>query len=130
MIKIFILSFFFSIILYSQQDSVLNKQDSTLNPIKNINLKPVENYTDSSNKVKNLVTIGTVEYGVKIDSLPIWKIDAAMNLIGNLQEKFDYFPLQKRLELIDSINKIGIKNPTKYIYDSLKINWIFLKEQL
>src|SRR5690606_9484406 len=95
---------FFSVLLYSQQESVLIKQDSNSIKTKNINLEQIENVIDSTSKnVKNIVTIGKVEYGVKIDSLPIWKVDAAMNLIGKLQEKFAYFPLQKRLELIDSI---------------------------
>lgn len=74
---------------------------------------------------RNIVTIGSVEFGSKIDSIPVWKVDAAMNLIANMSNKFAYYPLEEKLILIDSLRKKNIANPSKVIIDSLKINWIF-----
>lgn len=74
---------------------------------------------------RNIVTIGSVEFGSKIDSIPVWKVDAAMNLIANMSDKFAYYPMEEKLNLIDSLRKKNIANPSKVIVDSLKINWIF-----
>ena len=76
-------------------------------------------------KNRNIVTIGSVEFGTKIDSIPVWKVDAAMNLIANMSDKFAYYPMEEKLNLIDSLRKKNIANPSKVIIDSLKINWVF-----
>lgn len=85
----------------------------------------ISDTTITKEKSKHIVTIGKVEYGSKIDLLPLWKIDAAMNLIGGLTNKFSYFPFKEKLDYIDSLKKSNVDNPLVYMKDSLGINWIF-----
>lgn len=84
--------------------------------------------TDSSQvleRAKHIVTIGTIEFGTKIDSIPLWKVDAAMNLIGGMTSKFSYLPFKEKLYYIDSLKKTDKENPIDYLTDSLGVNWVF-----
>lgn len=74
---------------------------------------------------RNMVTIGKIEYGSKIDSLPVWKVDAAMSLIDRFTKKFGYFPMKERLMIIDSLKKSNVKNAFEKFTEDNSINWIF-----
>lgn len=123
-ISILLLSFLS--ISFSQKN--IQNKDKKSNLIVNDTIKTKDSLvapTNSISKNRNIVTIGSVEFGTKIDSIPVWKVDAAMNLIASMSNKFSYFPMEEKLNLIDSLTKSNIANPTKVIIDSLKINWVF-----
>lgn len=83
------------------------------------------NSKKSSSTFQNTVMIGKIEFGNHIDSLPLWKVDAAMILVDKLTKKFNYFPMKTKIEIIDSLQKSNIKNPTKSFIEKQKINWVF-----
>lgn len=102
------------------------KSNQIKDTLKNIS-KPIENNVSNipSSTFYNIVTIGKVEYGSKIDSLPIWKVDAAMNLIDKFTKKFAYFPMKEKAFILDSLNKENIGEPYNHFIKEYDINWIF-----
>ena len=76
-------------------------------------------------KINNFVTLGSVELGSHAEKLPIWKVDAAMNLVDKFTSKFTYYPLKERNEILDSLTKNGSKNAFKSFLKEKNIYWVF-----
>lgn len=60
-------------------------------------------------KASDNLILGIYEIGQGLDSLPIWKSDAALILISNISDHFSYVDETKKNTLIDSLKSAGIK---------------------